>query len=80
MKHTILIMTRFVRGTPNTSLFTQKIISASLFLHPGFIIVDHIHFQYNGFMYGILLLSILMARDVSVLVFIISFIFLMPHL
>lgn len=57
--------TRFVRGTPNTSLFTQKIISASLFLHPGFIIVDHIHFQYNGFMYGLLLWSILMAREVS---------------
>lgn len=43
----------------------QRIISASLFLHPGFLIVDHIHFQYNGFMFGILLWSILMARNVS---------------
>lgn len=43
----------------------QRIISASLFLHPGFLIVDHIHFQYNGFMYGILLWSLLMARNVS---------------
>jgi alpha-1,3-glucosyltransferase len=43
----------------------QRIISASMFLHPGFIIIDHIHFQYNGFMYGILLWSILMARNVG---------------
>lgn len=42
----------------------QRVISASLFLHPGFLIVDHIHFQYNGFMFGILLWSLLMARNV----------------
>ncbi|PVG03503.1 ALG6, ALG8 glycosyltransferase [Serendipita vermifera] len=41
----------------------QRILSASLFFHPGFLIVDHIHFQYNGFMFGILLWSILMARE-----------------
>lgn len=54
---------RFIRGATDAS--TQRIISASLFLHPGFLIVDHIHFQYNGFMFGILLWSILMARNVS---------------
>ncbi|KAG6918909.1 hypothetical protein DXG01_010564 [Tephrocybe rancida] len=52
---------RFIRGAVDPQ--TQRIISASLFLHPGFLIVDHIHFQYNGFMFGILLWSILMARD-----------------
>ncbi|KAF9469085.1 glucosyltransferase [Collybia nuda] len=52
---------RFVRGSVDPP--TQRIISASLFLHPGFLIVDHIHFQYNGFMFGILLWSILRARD-----------------
>ncbi|KAF5364244.1 hypothetical protein D9756_000732 [Leucocoprinus leucothites] len=41
---------------------TQRIISASIFLHPGFLIVDHIHFQYNGLLFGILLWSIFMAR------------------
>ncbi|KAJ7047479.1 glucosyltransferase [Mycena alexandri] len=52
---------RFIRGSVDPS--TQRIISASLFLHPGFLIVDHIHFQYNGFMFGIMLWSILMARN-----------------
>ena len=55
-------MNRFIRGAVDPSV--QRIISASLFLHPGFLIVDHIHFQYNGFMFGILLWSILMARNV----------------
>lgn len=45
----------------------QRIVSMSLFFHPGFVIVDHIHFQYNGFMFGILLWSILMARNVCCL-------------
>ncbi|KAK7061626.1 alpha-1,3-glucosyltransferase [Favolaschia claudopus] len=55
------VLIRFIRGSVDPS--TQRIISASLFLHPGFLIVDHIHFQYNGFMFGILLWSILMARN-----------------
>ncbi|KAI0832530.1 glycosyltransferase family 57 protein [Trametes gibbosa] len=52
---------KFARGAENPAM--QRIISASLFLHPGFLIVDHIHFQYNGFMFGILLWSLLMARN-----------------
>ncbi|KIJ70201.1 glycosyltransferase family 57 protein [Hydnomerulius pinastri MD-312] len=52
---------KFIRGAVDPS--RQRILSASLFFHPGFLIIDHIHFQYNGFMFGILLWSILMARD-----------------
>ncbi|KAF9516877.1 glycosyltransferase family 57 protein [Hydnum rufescens UP504] len=52
---------RFVRGSVDQS--TARVIAVSLFLHPGFLIVDHIHFQYNGFMFGILLWSVLMARE-----------------
>ncbi|KAJ8586201.1 glucosyltransferase [Rhizopogon salebrosus TDB-379] len=52
---------RFIRGSVDPS--RQRILSASLFLHPGLLIIDHIHFQYNGFMFGILLWSILMARE-----------------
>ncbi|KAH7887844.1 glycosyltransferase family 57 protein, partial [Phlebopus sp. FC_14] len=47
-----------VAGTPE-----HRIPLASLFFHPGFLIVDHIHFQYNGFLFGILLWSILMAHQ-----------------
>ncbi|EDR12360.1 glucosyltransferase [Laccaria bicolor S238N-H82] len=56
----------FIRGSVEPPV--QRIISAALFLHPGFLIVDHIHFQYNGFMFGILLWSILMARNGNKLV------------
>lgn len=52
---------KFVRGAVDPLM--QRIVSASLVLHPGFLIVDHIHFQYNGFMFGILLWSIYMARQ-----------------
>lgn len=41
------------------------LIAGSIFMHPGLFIVDHIHFQYNGFLYGILILSIVEAKRVS---------------
>lgn len=38
------------------------VISASIVLSPGLFIIDHIHFQYNGFLFGILILSIVNAK------------------
>ncbi|RUS26394.1 hypothetical protein BC938DRAFT_470819 [Jimgerdemannia flammicorona] len=43
------------------------VIAASVFLHPGLFIVDHMHFQYNGFLYGILVLSIVEAKKGNLL-------------
>jgi alpha-1,3-glucosyltransferase len=40
-------------------------VSLSILLSPGLLIIDHIHFQYNGFLYGILILSLVLARKES---------------
>ncbi|KAI9487064.1 MAG: glycosyltransferase family 57 protein [Benjaminiella poitrasii] len=42
--------------------YVNYVLAGSLLLHPGLIIVDHIHFQYNGLLYGILVLSIVEAK------------------
>ncbi|KAH7408643.1 ALG6, ALG8 glycosyltransferase family-domain-containing protein [Phaeosphaeria sp. MPI-PUGE-AT-0046c] len=46
---------------------TAHAAALSVLLSPGLFIIDHIHFQYNGFMYGILVLSMVLARNNSTL-------------
>ncbi|KAK3846651.1 MAG: ALG6, ALG8 glycosyltransferase family-domain-containing protein [Linnemannia gamsii] len=41
----------------------QKIINWSLMLNPGLLMVDNMHFQYNGFLYGILVHSLVDAKQ-----------------
>lgn len=43
----------------------QKIINWSLMLNPGLLMVDNMHFQYNGFLYGILVHSLVDAKQAS---------------
>lgn len=38
------------------------VIASSIALSPGFFIIDHIHFQYNGFLFAFLVLSLVEAR------------------
>lgn len=46
---------------------TAHAAALSVLLSPGLLIIDHIHFQYNGFMYGVLVLSMALARNNSTL-------------
>ncbi|KAJ2358885.1 glycosyl transferase [Coemansia erecta] len=40
-----------------------KVAMAAVFLSPGFLFVDHVHFQYNGFLLGILVYSISLVLE-----------------
>jgi hypothetical protein len=42
----------------------SAIVAALTFLSPGLLIVDHIHFQYNGAMIGLLLVAVALIRQV----------------
>lgn len=52
----------FVDSAPLPSRRASQVVALSILLSPGLLIIDHIHFQYNGFMYGILVLSLVLAR------------------
>ncbi|KAI4945279.1 hypothetical protein J4E86_009166 [Alternaria arbusti] len=49
------------------SKVTAHAAALSVLLSPGLLIIDHIHFQYNGFLYGLLVLSMVLARNNSTL-------------
>lgn len=51
--------------TPQSDRRTTHLLSLSVLLSPGLLIIDHIHFQYNGAMYGILLFSLLFTLPAS---------------
>lgn len=57
--------TSYVKSSPSASKKESHAAALSIFLSPGLLIIDHIHFQYNGFLYGILILSIVLARHKS---------------
>lgn len=52
----------FIDSAPLSSKKAAQACALSIILSPGLLIIDHIHFQYNGFMYGILLWSLVLAR------------------
>lgn len=62
-------MTSFISSTPAGGHKQSHVIALSVLLSPGFLIVDHIHFQYNSMMYGILIFSISLARTDSGLLY-----------
>lgn len=64
-----LKLRRYVQSSTNSDRHISHATALSILLSPGFLIVDHIHFQYNGFMYGILILSIVLARKQSTMLY-----------
>jgi len=61
----IYALHRFIQSSPTASKKQSHAAALSILLSPGLLIIDHIHFQYNGFLYGILILSIVWARKPS---------------
>ena len=53
---------RYVSNSPVSSRSSSHAIAISILLSPALLIIDHIHFQYNGFLYGILILSLVLIR------------------
>lgn len=52
----------FIDSSPLASRRASQAAALSVLLSPGLLIIDHIHFQYNGCMYGLLILSLVLAR------------------
>ncbi|OQE27217.1 hypothetical protein PENSTE_c004G03860 [Penicillium steckii] len=65
----VYALSRYVKSAPTWDKQAAHVASLSILLSPGLFIIDHIHFQYNGFLYGILILSIVLARKQSTLLY-----------
>lgn len=66
--HGLLTLTEtcsYVKGSKSKR--TAHAAALSVLLSPGLLVIDHIHFQYNGFLFGILVLSLVLARNNSTL-------------
>lgn len=61
----MLTICSYVQSAPPAFKRPSHAAALSILLSPGLLIIDHIHFQYNGFLYGLLILSLVLARKKS---------------
>lgn len=57
----------YIRSAAASAKQRSYAAALSIILSPALLIIDHIHFQYNGFLYGVLVLSLVAARKESTL-------------
>lgn len=60
-----MLYPRLVQTSPTVLQKNSHAVAISILLSPALLLIDHIHFQYNGFLYGILILSMVSARKQS---------------
>lgn len=60
---------KYVGASPKPARRSAHAAALSVLLSPGLLIIDHVHFQYNGFLYGILVLSLVLTRKPSTLLY-----------
>ncbi len=53
---------RYINATPALARSRAFVVALSLVLLPGLLLIDHMHFQYNGMMYGLFVLVMDAAR------------------
>ncbi|KAJ2714579.1 glycosyl transferase [Coemansia spiralis] len=58
-----LALRRALRALGASGTAQGRVAAALVYLGPGFLLVDHVHFQYNGFLVGILVYSLAFALE-----------------
>ncbi|CCK72811.1 dolichyl-P-Glc:Glc1Man(9)GlcNAc(2)-PP-dolichol alpha-1,3-glucosyltransferase KNAG_0L01920 [Huiozyma naganishii CBS 8797] len=57
-----VVLQVYINTSPPAEKTQSFVVASSIVLSPMLLIVDHIHFQYNGFLFAILIASIVAAR------------------
>lgn len=63
MASDLCLLLGVLRLTRKAEPLSRNLICVLVVLSPGLLIVDHVHFQYNGFLLGWLLLSVSFLQD-----------------
>ncbi|KAI0462534.1 hypothetical protein LJB42_004028 [Komagataella kurtzmanii] len=58
-----LALQKYINISADKEKARSFVVASSIALSPGLLIVDHIHFQYNGMMFGILIFSLLAVKQ-----------------